>query len=229
MNSEVIRFHALRNQYDIHTYPPDTEKSTIWMRTVDRHLKKSNVSLSTRQTLFKSQFGRSKAALLVFNKRYPIEKKFDSKMRVQYTVIPHKLVSTKTSYNRGTKRARRAAKQMKKSHEDVNRATSALIRFGLLKSVGKYEQLRKIHKVMTKGRSTYGITCAQYPLAEEVTDLANAIYNHSELLTNSPDWVLKYRKGRLKLVDDQLLLPTQQITVSQIDIKQYAEQSLRIF
>jgi hypothetical protein len=71
---------------------------------------------------------------------------------------------------------------------------------------------------MAPGEVTYNCTTAQYPTLSTVKDLAYAVYQHPEILTNSPDWVLRYRKGRLKIVNDTLALPSQQITLSGMDV-----------
>jgi len=106
---------------------------------------------------------------------------------------------------------------MRSTHAAINRAIAVLIRYGLLKSGGKYDQFKRLYAITSRGqKSTYGITVAQYPSLGDVKDLAFAIYNHPELLLNSPSWVLRYGKGRLKLVDNRLVLPSDQITLSNI-------------
>ena len=180
------------------------------------------MSQSTRLQHFLQRFGESKQNFISFKKSYPIERTLQSAKRIYYKVHTEKLISATTAHKRGSKRVVRAAKRVKGWHHDTFRAVAALIRFGLLKSGGKYEQYRRIHRAMSQGKETYGVTSAQYPVEKQVKDLAHAIYNHSELLTNSPDWVLNYRKGRLKIAGDTLALPSDQITLSQIDPNGYA-------
>ena len=224
--TDVVVFHSKLHTYKVVSYPQSLDdnehmESILWMRTVFRHLK-MNTSLNERQRLFKSTFGSSRTQMNIFNRRFPAERSLDSKLRVKYSVISKRVITTQDANKRAKKRCTRTAYKVKSDQENVFRATAALIRFGLLKSGGKYDLFRRLHKRIARGQSngTYGVSIAQYPTADTVKGLADAIYNHSDLLTNSPDWVIKYRKGRLKLVDDQLFLPTQQITVSKIPLQQ---------
>jgi hypothetical protein len=50
-----------------------------------------------------------------------------------------------------------------------------------------------------------------------VKHLADVVYKSPELLTNQPDWVLKYGKGRLQQVGDIQVLPNQKVTVTNIN------------
>ena len=65
------------------------------------------------------------------------------------------------------------------------------------------------------------MSLAGYPSESSVKDLAHAIYNCPDILTNSPEWVLRYRKGRQKLVNNTVMLPNCQVTVSSMDPKEY--------
>ena len=224
VDSKVI-FHTKLHTYHVISYPEslyDNEylESILWMRTVFRHLKTIHTPMTERKQLFTSRFGVSKQQLQIYNQKFPKEGSLLSSSRVKYRVVQNKFISAQTAHERAKKRCRRTAKKMKSDQEDVFRAIATLIRFGLLQSGGKYEHFRRIHKrVNGQSSGTYGISLAKYPNAETVNALANAIYKHPDLLTNSPDWVIKYRKGRLKLIDEQLFLPTQQITVSKIPLQ----------
>ena len=235
MNSNVdartpnIVFHTRQHTYKVISYPKSLDdeehtESILWMRTVSQHLKtiKTSVNCKVRTDLFKSKFGFSHAKRTIFNHRYPPERSLNSRLRVSYQIIPKRIITAETANKRGTKRCRRAAMKMKTDQEAIFKATVTLIRYGLLKSGGKYERFRRVTKRISQGRpsGTYGISLAQYPNADTVEALANAIYKHSDILTNSPDWVIKYRKGRLKLVNDQLFLPTQQVTISKIPLQE---------
>lgn len=189
------------------------------MRSVGVHLASMKVPRKERMCHFQKEFNLTRiAAQRHFNKRFKAERLLSPPQRVIFKVDQEKTISKKVAEKRSINRIIRAAKKMKSSQEDTNRAIAALIRFGLLKSGGKYEQFRKTHKYFSENKCTYGISCAQYPTERKVQDLAHAIYNHPTLLTDSPDWVLKYRKGKLKILDDtSLALPNEQVTVSQIN------------
>lgn len=222
-NPPTVVFHTTMHTYKILSYPAwlqehQYKESILWMRTVAPHLKKLTVSLKERLKLFTFKFGSARKQMKFFNKRYPAESSLTSKLRVKVNITSKKCVSSATADQRARKRAIRTAKHIRNDQSKVFRATAALIRYGLLKSGSKYEELMKLHRKMSSGKSTYGISLAQYPSNKAVTELANAIYEHPELLTNSPEWVIKYRKGRLKLVNGKLLLPTEQLTVSQIPV-----------
>ena len=227
MMHRIIVFHTKQHTYKVNSYPKSLDdeehtESILWMRTVSQHLKTIRTSVKVRTELFKSKFGFSHAKRTIFNHRYPAERSLHSRLRVSYQVKPKRSITAETANKRGTKRCRRTAMKMKTDQEAVFKATATLIRYGLLKSGGKYERFRRVTKRISQGRpsGTYGVSLAQYPNAATVEALANAIYKHSDILTNSPDWVIKYRKGRLKLVNDQLFLPTQQVTISKIPLQE---------
>ena len=234
---DVITFETDNHTYTITDYPsslanhPHAE-SIIWMRTVYQHLTTLNTPTQARKTLFTQMFGISQPQKTVYNRRYKQERLLASEHRVTVSIKPKKLISVHTSDKRARKRQINTAKRMRDNQEDTFRATAVLVRFGLLKSGGKYIDLMRTTRKMSKGKRVYGIGCGQYPVLESVNELATAIYKHPKLLTNAPDWVIKYGKGRLKVVDDQLLLPSQQVTVSQIKLTDNDDQdsiSQRIF
>ena len=222
-HAEPVSFETIQHTYTVISYPDQLadhpqKESILWMRTVHPHLKKVGTPLTTRHIQFTKLFGNSKAQQKVFSRRYPTEKSLDSRSRVKVRITSNKCISTSTSHKRGYKRSQRNIKRFKSDQEGVFRATAALIRYGLLKSGGKYTDFMRMTRKLSKGSSRYGYSVAHYPTLETVTELANAIYKHPDILTNSPDWVIRYRKGRLKIVNGQLVLPTQQLTVSQISI-----------
>ena len=51
--------------------------------------------------------------------------------------------------------------------------------------------------------------------------LAEAVYKNPNILANSPDWVLRYRKGRLHKVGNILARPNQQVTLTKMDHTEY--------
>ena len=222
-DAPILVFHTTMHTYKVLSYPAWLEQHQhkeciLWMRTVARHLKKMTVSPKERMKLFSFKFGSARKQMMIFNKRYPAESSLSSQLRVKVNITSKKCIPSATADQRARKRVIRTAKHIRNDQSKVFRATAALIRYGLLKSGGKYQELMKLNRKMSSGKSTYGISLAQYPSNKAVTELANAIYQHPELLTNSPEWVIKYRKGRLKLVNGQLVLPTQQLTVSQIPV-----------
>jgi hypothetical protein len=214
-----LRFSVNNTEYLITGYPKDTPITLheIWMRSVARHLIACKVSKMHRLQHFINQFGIQE--LYHFHRRYAKERTLGAKGRITYkTKAKETLISTRTSNKRAIIRTIRAAKKMKTTQTNINRAVAALVRYGLLKSGGKYDQFRRVIKAISPGVVTYGISSAQYPSTSTTRDIADAIYNHPELLTSTPDWVLRYRKGRLKLVNDTLALPTEQITLSGLDV-----------
>ena len=229
MSNHGIIFKTEHYQYRINTYPTSTSEPELWMRTVIRHQKNTlKMTVQRRQELFIHQFGDTPETMRYLGRKYKPERQISSWKRVQYKqkriVIRTEMIPKIVANKRAIVRVRRAAQKMKTAHSDINRAISALMRWGLLKSSGKYDQFRRTHKFLSKGqRGTYGITTASYPSLHEVDDIAFAVYEHPELLTNSPDWVLRYRKGKSKIVGDTLVLPSQQITLSQIDPQRYTD------
>ena len=191
-------FKVNNTRYYIPQFPPGTPQPEIWMRSVDRHLKDNHVTLTERHHHFLNEFRHLNhdQQEKYLNGRYARERSRTSNTRITYTVTSLiKLISTQTAHKRAHKRQRRTTKKLKAAHVNVNRAVAALICYGVLKSGGKYESFRRIHKAMAPGEVTYNCTTAQYPTLSTVKDLAYAVYQHPELLANIPDWVLRYRKG----------------------------------
>ena len=186
------------------------------MRSVYRHQNSTKMPKKTRRSLFIAQFSDTPESLLHFNRRYKAENKFNSNKRVKFTLSTEKLIPSSIATKRGTTRIRRNSKRIKHNTEGIFRAAAALIRCGLLKSSGKYDQFQRLHREMSMGTDSYGTSAAQYPKEAKVKELAYAIYNHPNLITNAPDWVLRYRKGRSKIADDKIFLPSDQLTLSQI-------------
>ena len=219
-------FYSQLHTYTVVKYPITVSECEIWMRTVNRHLSSLKVPKRERLALFTSLFGKGPDVLKTWRKRHPKERQLDSLKRISYKLEAHAMVPAHFTETRARKRIKRAVIAMKDAHSDTYHAIAALIRHGLLKSGGKYDQFRRAHTKASKGKGTYGITVAQYPRAHTVEALANAIYHHPLILTETPEWVLKYRKGRLKIVDDALLLPTQQLTLSHMSLDYKTDQDV---
>lgn len=198
----------------------------LWMRSVYRHQCKSKMSKQARTTAFCKQFDND-ASLRYLKRTFKGERDRQWKARVTYKTTPHskRTLSQKEYETRAIKRIKKATRKMKTIQTGINRAISALIRYGLLKSGGKYDQFKKLHNTFARtAPTTYGITPARYPPESEIKDLAYAIFHHSSLLTESPDWTVRYSKGRSKIVSDELFDPSQQITLSNLDPDQYASE-----
>ena len=220
-SSDTLSFTAHHFNYTITQWPANITQYEIWMRSVAAHLASIKITAARRLQLFQIEFKDDTQSLQYGKRRYPPERQRQSSERIYYTVKALNLISSTVAHKRGTTRVIKAAKRMKTAHEDTNRAIAALIRYGLLKSGNKYEQFRRTHRYFSQAKGTYGISTAKYPTERKVQDLAHAIYNHPDILTDSPDWVLKYRKGKLKIVGESLVLPTEQITLSQINPNDY--------
>ena len=66
MHQTKLTFEIQDTVIEVTQYPHDIPHATIWMRSVYRYLKKTNISFATRKNLFKKQFGRSKESMIQF-------------------------------------------------------------------------------------------------------------------------------------------------------------------
>ena len=217
MDCSPVIFTSQYHTYTIHTYPPGITHQELWMRSVNKHLSSLKTPKPQRKSLFISTFGDSKVALALWKKRYTKkERNYPPSKRVSFKFDTREMIAKEDANKRAVKRIRRAAYTISNLHSESFIQIATLIRHGLLKSGGKYEQFRRAHANVSKGKGTYGVPVAKYPSSHTVKALANALYKSADILTNTPEWSLAYRKGRLKIVDEYLLLPSQQLTLSHI-------------
>ena len=190
----------------------------VWMRSVYRDLSNQNIPVQEKFSVYK----KNNWDLLFFRRRYKPEKQLSSSKRIVFTKrCVTKYITAEVANQRVHKASIRSAKRMRKRQEEVNSAIAPVMCYGLLRTEGKYDQIRKLHRTMTKGHKAHGISLPQFPPLNEVRHLADKVFNHPELLTSTPDWVLRFRKGRLHNTGDILARPDQQVTVTRIDPDTY--------
>jgi hypothetical protein len=223
-----VTFSSLGYNYTITRHPfgsnidLNSTKPTIWMRSVYRHQRKNLIDKTTRQTEFTNTFGHSASTLKIFNKRFKSEASIDSSQRISYEVqemdTTKHLISTKEADQRARKRIRRAVQATKTAYTSLNNNVAAATRFGIMQSGGKYDTFRRVYKSFSdSSKLPYGARPAQFPSVKKTNDIADSIYNNPELYSSAPDWTVRYRKGKSKLINDKLLVPSQQISLTQME------------
>ena len=85
----------------------------------------------------------------------------------------------------------------------------------------KYQRAVSLNNALRSGPASYGIRLALQPTVSKVKKIADAIYTSPALLTNTPDWTLRYRRGRLHAAGEHLALPNQKVSVTNIDYETY--------
>ena len=209
------------------TYPANLSLSEAWMRSVNRDLRKHNISSAVRRDMFQRQSLDTGTTAEWndnhFDHRFKAERLYISceRVMVQREQEKPKVIPADVAYRRVRDASTRSAKRMRSAQQEVNEAVAPLLCYGLLKTEGSYQQVRRMNNTLMKGKASYGITLPRHPTVQQVKTLADVIYNHPDVLTNSPDWVLRYRKGRLHKAGNVLALPNQKVTVTKIDAEQF--------
>ena len=209
-------------------YPANVSASEAWMRSVDRDLRRQHIDSDTRRALFLYECNRhgdrKEWNAKHFGRRLKKrEREYASYDRVTFTKKhqTRKMIPAKVAYQRVHDASIRSAKRMKSAIQEVNATMAPLLCYGLLKTEGKFQQVRRLNNALMEGKGTYGISLPKQPTIQQVKSLAEQIYKNPDVLANSPDWVLRYRKGRLHKVGNILARPNQQVTLTKMDHTKY--------
>ena len=226
----VINTSCETYQYTVQ-YPHDVSLPIVWMRSVHRDLLKMNIPKSTREQFFLACKPCDHDAtadawnISTFNKRLSVKMERDvgSWKRVSYKVVKTSkaLITREESNKRVRKAAVRSAKRMKAAQEIVNQSVAPILCYGLLRTEAKYQRAVRLNNALRSGPASYGIRLALQPTVSKVKKIADAIYTSPALLTNIPDWTLRYRRGRLHAAGEHLALPNQKVSVTNIDYETY--------
>ena len=202
------------------------------MRSVGRDLCKHHINTDKRRELFLlqsacGQYAAKEWIIQHFERRFKPEREYTSYARVKFEKHLHerKVVPAHVAYQRVRAASIRAAKRMRTAQQQVNASMAPLLCYGLLKTEGKFQQVRRVNNTLLRGKGDYGISLPQLATLDKVKQLADQVYNNPDTLTNAPDWVLRYRKGRLHNIDNILARPNQQVTLTQMDHTKYSAAS----
>ena len=108
-----------------------------------------------------------------------------------------------------------------KPPDDTTTIAWNILCYGLLRTEAKYQRAVRLSNALRSGPASYGIHLATQPTVTKVRRTADSIYTSPALLTSTPDWVLRFRKGRLHSAGEHLALPNQKVSVTNIDYKTY--------
>ena len=210
-------------------YPATMSSSEAWMRSVDRDLRRQKIRNDTRRELFLDECDRNEGDTVQWNSKHferrfsKLEREYASYDRVKFTKKhqKQKVIPAKVAYQRVREASIRSAKRMRSAQQEVDATMAPLLCYGLLKTEAKYQQVRRINNTLSKGKGHYGISLPRQPTIQQVKVLAEAVYRNPNILANSPDWVLRYRKGRLHKAGNILARPNQQVTLTKMDHTKY--------
>lgn len=198
------------------------------MRSVDRDLRRQHMHSDERRALFFHECARNQGDTMQWNskdfsRRFKQERQYTSRDRVKVTKNhqKQKIIPAKVAYQRVREASIRSAKRMKSAQQEVNATMAPLLCYGLLKTEAKYQQVRQVNSTLSKGKGHYGISLPRQPTVQQVKVLAEAVYKNPNILSNAPDWVLRYRKGRLQKAGNILARPNQQVTLTKMDHTKY--------
>ena len=198
------------------------------MRSVDRDLRRQHMHSDERRALFFHECARNQGDTVQWNskdfsRRFKQERQYTSRGRVKVTKNhqKQKMIPAKVAYQRVREASIRSAKRMKSAQQEVNATMAPLLCYGLLKTEAKYQQVRQVNGTLSKGKGHYGISLPRQPTVQQVKVLAEAVYKNPNILSNAPDWVLRYRKGRLQKAGNILARPNQQVTLTKMDHTKY--------
>ena len=110
---------------------------------------------------------------------------------------------------------------MKVAQEQLNQSVAPFILHGLLKTEAKWQRNVRLHNALRPKSTNYGVGLALQPTVEKVRNISDSLYTSPALLTNNPDWVTRYRRGRLHKAGKHLAFPNQKVSVTNISYETY--------
>jgi hypothetical protein len=166
--SIVVRNQSLR--YTVR-FPSNLHETVVWMRSVDRDLRKRQVHPSIREELFLANDWSAAAYHRIRKSGLAPERQYTSLQRVRFDVNitsePESqrsgMILKEEAYKRVRVSATRAVKRFKAMQEEAQLAVAPILCYGLLKTEGKYDQVRRLNNTMVQGKKFYGVSLPLQP------------------------------------------------------------------